>query len=145
MRSYPIQEDFHPAIIMHYILSLVALYALLEIWAYHNLDLPFDSPELIATRFHELLLAFAVSIPLLFPFACLHKNAQLTYGHVIFFTLGFACTMLIMAGLTFIALPYNLSIKILAVITAITWQLRYYFKFNPWKIYQDQQRPHIIF
>ena len=60
MRSYPIQEDFHPAIIMHYILSLVTLYALLEISAHHNLDLPFDSPELVATRFHELVLAFAV-------------------------------------------------------------------------------------
>ena len=145
MSYHTLPEDGHPVIITHFILSLLALYALISIWAYHHLDIPFDSPDAVTTRFHEWLLAFALAIPLLFPFACYNENEKLTCGHVIFFTFGFSITMLLMAALAFIALPYNLSIKILAVITVITWQLRYYFKFNPWKIYQDQQRPHIIF
>ena len=70
MSYHTLPEDGHPVIITHFILSLLALYALISIWAYHHLDIPFDSPDAVTTRFHEWLLAFALAIPLLFPFAC---------------------------------------------------------------------------
>jgi len=118
----------------HWALAFMLTFGLLNLAAVSDPIHPWPEQGL------SLLLSFAISIPLFFPKTVLEHKYQ-----VIFLTIGLIFSTIAMATIAFWALPYDLSVKILAIIAISAWQLRYYLHYNPWKTYRNLQKSHLEF